>query len=169
MPLYAQHYRGTLLTPQEAYEYNRIGVNTDEQNTIQDLQKRCQKLEDALKEMQLNMSIYDPQLMVNRVNEIDDTRKVLNTAINKLYETEHRLTKAEETIDVLNLRLLALEVPARKPKAPVSKPTSGFIPDTPATTPHPASKKSDASKPKAPVNKPKLAVKEGTAGGPDIK
>jgi hypothetical protein len=88
----------------------------------------------------------------------------LNTAETKietleasLHLIERRLAMAEDEIEWLTPK-----APAIKPKAPVSKPTSGFIPDTPATTPHPASKKSDASKPKAPVNKPTPAVKDGT-------
>jgi hypothetical protein len=85
--------------------------------------------------MQFNASIYDAHLMVN---QIDDNRKKLLTVETKLYETEDRLTKAEETIAALDLRLLTLE--ASKPKAPVNKPTLG--------------------KPTAPANKP--AVKEGT-------
>jgi hypothetical protein len=62
---------------------------------------------------------------------------------------ERRLSMAEDEIEWLTPK-----APASKLKAPVSKPTSGFIPDTPSTTPHPTSKKSDVSKPKAPVNTP---------------
>jgi TolA-binding protein len=136
VPLYAQHYRGALPSSyQELRDYDGIGVKSDEQKAIENLEERCQHLEDALKAMQFNASIYDAHLMVN---QIDDNRKKLLTVETKLYETEDRLTKAEETIAALDLRLLTLE--ASKPKAPVNKPTLG--------------------KPTAPANKP--AVKEGT-------
>jgi nitrogen regulatory protein PII-like uncharacterized protein len=127
VPLYAQHYRGVLPSSyQELRDYDSIGVKSDEQKAIENLEERCQHLEDAMKEMQFNASIYDAHLMVD---QIDDNRKKLLTVETKLYETEDRLTKAEETIAALDLRLLALE--ASKRKARVSKPTSGFIPDTP--------------------------------------
>jgi len=164
VPLYAQHYRGVLPSSyQELRDYDSIGVKSDEQKAIEDLETRCETAEHALKEMQFNASIYDSHLMVN---QIDDNRKVLNTALNKLYETEHRLTKAEETIDVLNLRLSVLEARSSKPKDPVRKPTPDFIPDSPAITPHPAIKKSDASKPKTPVNKPTPGKPTAPANNP---
>ena len=73
VPLYAQHYRGAIPSSyRELQDYDSIGVKSDEQKAIENLEKRCQQLEGALKEMQLNMSIYDPHLMDN---EIDDTRK----------------------------------------------------------------------------------------------
>jgi chromosome segregation ATPase len=133
----------------------------DRQEDIQDLAKRQDALEKSLENAKFDIEFLK-SLSGFADNKTDDTGKVLNTALNKLYETEHRLTTAEETIDALNLRLLALEARAGKPKAPVSKPTSGFIPATPATTPHPASKRSGASKPTAPADNPTPAVKEVT-------
>ena len=95
-----------------------VGVQ-DSQVAITHLQTKVHRLEDCIKDMQLDMNIHDPRLMEN---EIDDTRKNLNAVGSKL-QTEDRLTKAEETIEVLNLRLLTLEARASKPKVSASKPT----------------------------------------------
>jgi hypothetical protein len=80
---------------------------------------------------------------------------------------ENRLTTVEDEIQELKFDSRIPPHPASR-KAAANKP-SGLIPDTPATTPHPAITKSDASKPKAPASKPKApankqtpAVKEGT-------
>jgi len=128
----------------------------DQQKDIQDLAKR----QDALKQA-LDNAKFDIEFLKS-MRDTDGVSKKLNTAVSKLYETEERLRKAEETIEMLDLRLSALEPRASKLKTPVRKSTPDFIPDSPATTPHPVSKKSDASKPKAPVNKPTPTVKEGT-------
>jgi peptidoglycan hydrolase CwlO-like protein len=130
-PLFAQT-SSQCVDLQNGFDFE-VGMQ-DPQEAINHLQTEVKKLEVCLNEMQLNMSIHDPNLMEN---QIDDNRKKLDTAESKLYETEDRLTKAEETIDTLNLRLLALEARASKPKAP-------------------------ASHPKAPARKPMPAVKEGT-------
>ncbi len=118
VPLCAQHYRGALPSSyQELRDYDSIGVRSDEQKAIEDLEKRVETAEHALKEMQFNGSIYAPNLMVD---QIDDNRKKLLTVETKLYETEDRLAKAEATITALDLRLLALE--ASKHRASGNKP-----------------------------------------------
>lgn len=127
----------------------------DQQKDIQDLAKR----QDALKQA-LDNAKFDIEFLKS-MRDTDDASKKLDTVESKLYETEERLRKAEVKIEMLDLRLSALEPRASKPKTPVRKSTPDFIPNSPATTPHPATKKSDASKPKAPVNKPTPAAKEG--------
>ena len=91
----------------------------------------------------------------------------LHTAETRVETVEDRLSKAEDEIQELQLEFPI--PPHRAIKKPDASNSSGFIPETPATTPHPAIKKSDtgnpkapASKPKAPVNKQTPAVKEGT-------
>ena len=77
---------------------------------------------------------------------------------------ESKLTSAELEFQDLTEKLIfysPLPSHLANRKAAANKP-SGFIPDTPATTPHPVSKKSDATKPTAPVNKPTPAEKEDT-------
>ena len=135
----------------------------DQQKYTQDLARRQNALSEAYKNAKFDIDFLR-SMRDFADTKTDDTSKKLNTAESKLRETEDRLTKAEEIIGMQNLRLSALEARANKPKtptapasklkAPVSKPPSGFTPDTPDTSPHPASNKFDASKPKAPLNKP---------------
>jgi hypothetical protein len=133
---------------QKGFDFE-VGTH-DPQEAIEDLQRKVKKLEACLEEMQFNMSIHDPDLMEN---QIDDNRKTLITVESRLYETEAKLTKAEQTIEMLDLRLSALEPRAGRLKVPDRKLPPDFIPDTSGTTPHPASKKSHAGKPITPVNK----------------
>lgn|GEM_PF-4590447 len=93
-------------------------------------------------------------------NKLKQTEHDLQTAETKIETLEDRLSKAEDEIQELQLDF---PIPAHRAikKSDANK-SSGFIPDTPATTPHPAIKKSDTSKPTTPVIKPKPAVKEGT-------
>ena len=93
-------------------------------------------------------------------DKLKQTELDLHTAETKIETLENRLTTAEDEIQELKFDSRITTHPANRKAAAIK--SSGFIPDTPATTPHPASKKSDASKPKAPVNTPKPAVKEGT-------
>ena len=108
----------------------------DQQKDIQDLAKRQDALDEALKNAKFDIEFLK-SMRGFADTKTDDTRNALNSTMNKLYETEHRLTKAEETIDTLNLRLSALEARASKPKAA-------------------------ATKPKTPVNNPTPAVRVGT-------
>ena len=153
-PLYAQTSL-PCVDLQKGFDFE-VGTQAP-QEAIEHLQTKVKKMEACLEAMQFNASIYDAPLMVN---QIDDNRKKLLTVETKLYETEERLRKAEEKIEILDLRLSALEPRARK--APVRNHAPDFIPDTQATTPHPASKKSDTSKPKAPTSKPKTSVNKPT-------
>jgi hypothetical protein len=101
------------------------------------------------------------------LDELRQTKYDLQTAETKIETLENRLMTAEDDIQELKFDSRIPPHPANR-KAAANKP-SGFIPDTPVTTTHPAIKKSDASKPKAPANKPtapvikpKPAVNEGT-------
>ncbi|MGA2831741.1 MAG: hypothetical protein ABSE55_01595 [Terracidiphilus sp.] len=86
------------------------------------------------------------------LDELKQTKDDLHTAETKIETLENRLTTAEDEIQELKFDSRIPLHPANR-KATANRP-SGFIPDTPATTPHPAIKKSDASKPKAPASKP---------------
>jgi hypothetical protein len=94
--------------------------------------------------------------IIGLLDELKQTKDDLQTAAAKIETLEDRLSKAEDDIQELREELTFYSPlpphPASR-KAPANKP-SGFIPDTPATTPRPASKKPDASKPKAPASKP---------------
>ena len=109
---------------QQGFDFE-VGTQ-DPQEAIQDLQAKVKKMEACLEAMQFDMSIHDPNLMDN---QIDDNRKTLITVEDKLYDTENRLTKAEEKIEMLDLRLSTLErkVPTRKPKVPGKTPAGGLI------------------------------------------
>ncbi len=109
---------------------------SDRQGNVQDLAKRQDALAESLENAKFDINFLK-SMRGFADTKTEDTSNALNTALNKLYETEHRLTKAEETIDLLNLRLSALEARAGKPKAPGSKPT-------------------------APATKPTSSAKEGT-------
>jgi seryl-tRNA synthetase len=86
------------------------------------------------------------------LDELRQTKDDLQTAETKIETLENRLTTAEDEIQELKFDSRIPPHPANR-KAAVNK-SSGFIPETPATTPHPASKKPDATKPKAPASKP---------------
>jgi hypothetical protein len=140
---------------------------------VEMLEDRVNCLNDNMMQMNASVKSLQSPLISNEnlttdilllQDKLKQTELDLHTAETKvedqeasLHLIERRLAMAEDEIEWLTPKARA-----SKPKAPVSKPTSGFIPDTPATTPHPASKKSDAGKPKAPANKPTPAVKEGT-------
>jgi len=135
--------------------------NHDEQSVIEDLEQRqdclSKKLEDS-----------DPSYLKNEIDELQD--KLQQAELDR-HTAEIKSADLKASLGLIEIRLahtedeiewLARKAPASKPKARVSKPTAGFIPDIPATTPHAASKKPDASKPKTPLHKPTPAVKEGT-------
>ena len=147
--------------------------NHDEQSILDDLVKRQDCLNAKFQDNDssyLKIEIYDLQ---DKLKQAELDHHTAETKIEDLQASLHlierRLAMAEDEIEWLTPK-----TPASKPKAPVAKPAPGFIPDTPSTTPHPASKKPDASKPKTPVNKPTPdkptapannatpAVKEGT-------
>jgi hypothetical protein len=118
-------------------------------------------------QIQLKTSVENLRFRM-RSNEIDILvlgDKLKQTQLETKIETleaslhliERRLAMAEDEIEWLTPK-----APARKPKVPDRKPTPDFIPDTPATTPHPASKKSDASNPITLGNK---TSGKPTAGG----
>jgi len=53
VPLYAQHYQGTIPDSyHELHDYDSIGLKSDEQKAIENLEKRCQQLEHAFQDMQ---------------------------------------------------------------------------------------------------------------------
>jgi hypothetical protein len=118
----------------------------DQAKDIQDLAKR----QDALR-TSLGNANFDIEFLKS-MRGADDVSKKLDAVESKLYETGERLRKAEATIEILDLRLSALEPRARR--APARNRAPDSFPDTPATAPHPATKKSDASKPKTTANKP---------------
>jgi hypothetical protein len=87
----------------------------------------------------------------------------LHTAETTIETLEDRLSKAEDEIQELQLDLpIPLHRAIKKPDASKS---SGFVPDTPAITPHPASKKSGSSKPKSPASKPTTPLNKPTPAG----
>ena len=161
-------------------------IEPDNATIVKDLENGQNCLNDGLKELKLDVGNLQSQPRGN-----DDLKTEILELQDKLAQTKLDLRIDETKIEtlqnsydmlsrlldrMLNDRLngsgLAARKPAgpvSKPNAPASKPSPSFIPDTPATAPHPASKKSDASKPKAPVTKPAPAVKEGTVGGPGLK
>ena len=157
VPLSAQHYRG--MTPssfRELQDYDLAGIKSDEQEAIQDLQTRCEKLKHDLDTMQWTIRTQD-LLISDKSNKIESLESRLDLM-------ESKLTTAELEIQDLTEKLIfysPLPSHLANRKAAANKP-SGFIPDTTATTPHPVSKKSDATKPTAPVNKPTPAEKEDT-------
>ncbi len=92
-------------------------------------------------------------------DKLKQAERDLHTAETKIETLDDRLSKTED--EIRELRLDFSIPPHRAIKKPDASKSSGLIPDAPATTPHPANKKFDASKPKAPASKPKRAVKEG--------
>jgi hypothetical protein len=160
-------------------------IERDNATIVNDLENGQNCLNDGLKELKLDVENLQSPLKGNDnlkteilelQNQLAQTKLDLHTAETKnetleasLHLIDRRLAMAEDEIEWLTPK-----APASRPKTPVRKPPSGFIPDTPTTTPHPASKKPDASKPKTPVNKPTPgkptapannptpAVKEGT-------
>ena len=78
----------------------------DVPSAIQDLQTRVKKLESCLDQMQLDASILDPRAVAHQV---DYNTKKLTALEDRLLDTEARLVKAERTIQLLDLRILALE------------------------------------------------------------
>jgi len=114
---------------QEGHDFE-VGTQ-DIQGAVEHLQTRVKKLEACLSEMQLNMSIADPNLTVD---QIDDNRKKLITAETKiddleasLHLIEIRLAHTEDEIE-----WLAAKPPASKRKAPASHPNSPVNKPTPA-------------------------------------
>jgi hypothetical protein len=165
-PLYAQHYQGMIPDSyRELQSYDRAGIKSDEQEAIQDLQTRCQKLEDDFQHMHWTIQDQDQSMLVlDNSNKIESLESSLDLMEAKLRTAESEIQELKEELTFYS----PLPPHPANRKAAANKP-SGFIPDTPATTPHPAIKKSDASKPKAPASKPtapvikpKPAVKEGT-------
>jgi TolA-binding protein len=164
VPLSAQHYRGESPSSwRELQDYDIAGIKSDEQKAIQDLQTRCQKLEDDFQDMHLTIE-YQPELILDNSKRIKSIESSLDLMEEKLRTAESEIQELKEELTFYS----PLPPHPASRKAAANKP-SGFIPDTPATTPNPASKKSDASKlkappskPTAPVIKPKPAVKEDT-------
>jgi hypothetical protein len=100
------------------------------------------------------------------LDELKQTKDDLHTAETKIETLENRLMTAEDDIQQLKFDSRIPPHPANR-KVAANKP-SGFIPDIPATTPHPAIKKSDASKPKAPVNNPTPIKPKAPASKPTV-
>lgn len=88
-------------------------------------------------------------------DKLKQTELDLYSAETKIETLENRLTTAEDEIQELKLYS---RIPPHPTNRKAANKSSGFIPDTPATTHHPASKNSDSNKPKTPDNKPKPAV-----------
>jgi hypothetical protein len=149
VPLYAQHYQGTIPDSyHELHDYDSIGLKSDEQKAIENLEKRCQQLEHAFQDMQ--WTIQDqPALVLDNSNKIKSLESSLDLMQAKLRAAEDEIHELKEELE-FDSRIPPH--PANR-KAAVNK-SSDFIPETPATTPHPASKKPDACKPKAPASKP---------------
>lgn len=136
VPICAQHYHGMVITPQQQYEYNSIGVNTDEQNAIENLEKRCQELEDALKNAQ--DEIQRLRAMTGRVDD--------ESIGSPLYQMKTSLIEVESKLTAMEGRLTIAEDEIQE------------LASLPRIQPHPASAKPAASKPKTPNSKPKAPV-----------
>jgi regulator of replication initiation timing len=157
-------------------------IERDNATIVNDLENGQNCLNDGLKELKLDVENLQSPLKGNDnlkteilelQNQLAQTKLDLRMEETKIETLQNSYDKLTHLFDrMLYDRLNNSGLSAHKPTAPASKPTSGFIPDTPAITPHAASKKSDASKPKttynkpgkptAPANNPTPAVKEGT-------
>jgi hypothetical protein len=148
----------------------------DGQNCLNDNLKDLKKKIDNLTELKDKVVFLDTLERSHAgditalLDELRQTKDDLQTAETKIETLENRLMTAEDDIQRLKFDSFDSRIPPHQTsrKAAAQKP-SGLIPGTPATTPLPAIKKSDASSPKAPTSKPtapvikpKPAVKEDT-------
>jgi prefoldin subunit 5 len=113
VPLCAQHYNGMLVDRRQQYSYEGAGIKSDEEKAIQDLQARCQKLEQDIQMM---------QLLDTMPTDKRDLQDEIESLQNRLNETDMKLSTAEERIKMLESSFWALSHPASKPKAGVNKP-----------------------------------------------
>jgi septal ring factor EnvC (AmiA/AmiB activator) len=175
---------GQINKVQRECEDRQFELEMKVQDQQKDIDKLKAKLGDTLENKLLGDSVGDN--LADTLRKMQEDIRNLRTNIDlvdekttdnigsPLYQINTRLMTIETKLRTAEDDIQALQSESRIPSHTTNRKTaanksSGFIPDNPATTPHPASKKSDASKPKALVNKPKPAVKEGTAGGPGIK
>ena len=138
-PLSAQHYRGMIPDSyQELREYDSVGVRSDEQNAIENLEKSNKDLKDKLRLLEITNDTHESEIR-NLGYDLKQAKVDLDAAKAdlemKLDRTEVDLHIAKANIEILQQQVLLLAGPsARRP----------------------------ASKTKAPVNEPKPEVKEGT-------
>jgi septal ring factor EnvC (AmiA/AmiB activator) len=152
VPLWAQHYRGMIPNSyQELRTYDRIGIKSDEQNAIENLEKSNNDLNEKLQHLEITNDTHELEIR-NLEYDLKQAKADLDTA--KAY-----LDAAKVRIDVLEHigaawdRLFSAQMgrrPPSQPKAPVNKPkvTLDFSKAQPI----------EASKPTAPINKPKPTV-----------
>ena len=124
VPLYAQHYRGMIPDSyQELRTYDRVGIKSDEQNAIEDLEKSNHDLKAKLHKLETSNDLFELEIL-NLQDKLKQTEVDLHTAKVRIETLELRLTSDHEMWD----RLLTLFTapPARRPasqtKAPVNKP-----------------------------------------------
>lgn len=139
VPLCAQHYRGMIPDSyQELREYDSVGVKSDEQNAIENLEKSNKDLKDKLRLLEITNDSHESEIR-NLGYDLKQAKVDLDAAKAdlemKLDTAEADLHIAKANIEILQQQVLLLAGPsARRP----------------------------ASKPKAPVNEPKPAIQEGT-------
>lgn len=171
----------------DIFEYLDVfGHLEDGQNCLND---KLEKLKESVEfEKRWNTNAIDIR---GNADDIKDLRDKLKQAELDLYTAETRIETLENNLATAEDEIQELKFGSRIPPRPASrKPatskSSRFIPVTPSPTPHPTSKKPDAtkpmpsvgkptsgfvpdfppmspaSKPKAPDSKPTPAVKDGT-------
>lgn len=170
VPLCAQHYRGMLPDSyQKLRDYDSVGVKSDEQDAIENLEKRCQQLETKIHDLQaFGTSNDDLEMETRNLKEEQDRLKTqLQNLETEIQDVDDRLNRTKLDLATTMGTIFTLEHgrvpwnpsyaappagrPASKPKAAVSKPKA------PASQPAPG-----ANQAKSSVNKPKPTVKEGT-------
>lgn len=149
-PLCAQDLRDEMFRLKTAIEGRQFELEMklkDQQEALENLEKRCQKLQDALKDTQVEMRDLktDARILYEKTDDsgkqTDDLKHGLNDLLDGLYKTDQRLLTAETDIAELKIR----ELKSGRARIP----------------PRPASSTAAANQPKAPVNKPNPEGKKG--------
>lgn len=136
VPLYAQHYRGMIPDSfQQMQAYDRVGVKSDEQKAIEDLEHELKKLQDKAEDPVLGLETRVKSLeMVNEslTSQIVDLQSQLHAAKIDLHTAETKIETLEDTLrsdEHMTEAMFSLfartgdsKPAASKPKAPVSKP-----------------------------------------------
>ena len=119
-PLCAQHYHGmSLCSCPQQQGYDAAGVKSDEQEAIEELQKRCNAADHRDKSLEFSRDYLGDILELQ--DKLKQTELRLYTAEVRIETLQNQVSANQEHMEEEFTALLMARRPASKPKAPVSQ------------------------------------------------